>query len=66
VTDYFTQWDKGVPLTQVNEKVLLQFLEQHLITRFGVPSITVFDNVACFYLNVLFEFSLDKGIIMRY
>jgi hypothetical protein len=45
-TDYFTKWAEAIPLTHVNEKVVIQFIEQQLITRFGVPSILVFDNEA--------------------
>jgi hypothetical protein len=33
--DYFTRWLEAIPLTHVNEKVVIQFLEQHIITRFG-------------------------------
>jgi hypothetical protein len=45
-TDYFTKWAEAILLTHVNEKVVIQFIEQHLITRFGMPSVLVFDNVA--------------------
>jgi hypothetical protein len=50
----------------VNEKVVIQFIEQQLITRFGVPSVLVFDNAAYFSSTLLTEFSLDKGIIIKY
>jgi hypothetical protein len=60
------KWVEVVPLTQVNEKVVIQFIEQQLITRFGVPSILVFDNVTYFSSTLLTEFSLDKGIIISY
>jgi hypothetical protein len=53
-------------LTHVNEKVVIQFIEQQLITRFGVPSVLVFYNAAYFSSTLLTEFSLDKGIIIRY
>jgi hypothetical protein len=65
-TDYFTKWAEAIPLTHVNEKVVIQFIEQQLITRFGVPSILVFDNATYFSSTLLTEFSLDKGIIIRY
>jgi hypothetical protein len=41
-TVYFKKWEKAIPLTHVNEKVVIQFIEQKLITRFGVPSVLVF------------------------
>jgi hypothetical protein len=65
-TNYFTKWAEVIPLTHVNEKVVIQFIEQQLITRFGMSSILVFDNVAYFSSTLLIEFSLDKGIIIRY
>jgi hypothetical protein len=65
-TDYFTKWAESIPLTHVNEKVVIQFIEQHLITRFGVPSILVFDNATYFSYTLLTKFSLEKGIIIRY
>jgi hypothetical protein len=64
--NYFTKWAKVVPLTRVNEKVLIQFIEQQLITRFGMPFVLVFYNVTYFSSTLLTEFSLDKGIIIRY
>jgi hypothetical protein len=44
VMDYFTKWEEAIPLTHENEKVVIQFIEQQLITRFGMPSILIFDN----------------------
>jgi hypothetical protein len=64
-TNYFTRWSKDIPLTHVNEKVVIQFLEQHLITRFGVPSVLVFDNASYFSSTPLTTFALEKGIIIK-
>jgi hypothetical protein len=65
-TDYFTKWAEAIPLTHVNEKIVIQFIEQHLITRFGIPSIMVFDNATYFSSTLLIDFALDKGIIIKY
>jgi hypothetical protein len=65
-TNYFTKWAEVVCLAHVNEKVVIQFIEQQLITRFGMPSILDFNNEAHFSSTLLIEFSLDKGIIIRY
>jgi hypothetical protein len=65
-TDYFTKWAEAIPLTHVNEKIVIQFIEQQLITRFGVPSVLAFDNAAYFSSTLLIEFSLDKGIVIKY
>jgi hypothetical protein len=55
-----------VSLTKVNEEVVINFLEQHIITRFGVPTTLVFDNATYFSSLKLIEFSLEKGIILKY
>jgi hypothetical protein len=52
-TDYFTKWVEAIPLTHVNEKIVIQFIEQQLITRFCIPSILVFDNAAYLSSNLL-------------
>jgi hypothetical protein len=65
-TDYFTKWEKAIPLTHVSEKVVIQFIEQNLITRFSVPSVLVFDNATYFSSTLLTEFTLDKGITIKY
>jgi hypothetical protein len=52
-TYYFTKWAEAIPLTHVNEKVVIQFIEQQLITRFGVPSTLVFDNATYFSSTLL-------------
>jgi hypothetical protein len=64
--DYFRKWAEVIPLIHVNENVVIQFIEQQRITRFGIPSIIVFDNSAYFYSRLLTEFDLEKGIIIRY
>jgi len=65
MTNYITTWSEAIPLIHVNEKVVIQFLEQ-IMTRFGVSSILVFDNDAYFFSTLLNEFSLDKIIILTY
>jgi hypothetical protein len=64
--NYFTKWAEAIPLTHVNKKVVIQFIEQQLITRFGMAFVLVFDNIAYFYSTLLINFSLDKGIIIGY
>jgi hypothetical protein len=65
-TEYFTKWAEFIPLTHVNEKVVIKFIEQQLITSLGMPFILVFYNVSYFSSTLLTDFSLDKGIIIRY
>jgi hypothetical protein len=65
-TNYLIKWVEVIPLTHVNKKVVIQFIEQQLIIRFGMPFVLVFDNATYFSSTLLTNFSLDKGIIIRY
>jgi hypothetical protein len=65
-TYHFMKLVESIPLTHVNEKVVIQFIEQELITRFSMPSVLVFYNSSYFSSTLLTNFSLYKGIIIRY
>jgi hypothetical protein len=36
-TDYFTKWAEAIPLTHVNEKVVIQFIEQQVDHKVWCP-----------------------------
>lgn len=60
-TDYFTRWSEAIPLKNVNDIAVIQFLEQHIITKFGMPSVLVFDNASYLESMDITEFALEKG-----
>lgn len=64
--DYFTRWVEAVPLRQVNTNKVIKFLEQNIISRFGIPSNLVFDNASYFSYYELTQFSLEICIKIRY
>ena len=43
-TNYFTRLVEAIPLGKINEDAVLNFLQDHIMTRFGVPISLVFDN----------------------
>ena len=47
-TDYFTRWVEEIPLRKVNEDVVMDFLQDHFMTRFGVLISLVFNNATYF------------------
>ena len=66
VTDYFTRWVEAIPLKAANTNSIISFLESNIVTRFGVPKSLAFDNAS--YLNSidLTQYSLEKGIKVKY
>ena len=65
-TDYFTRWMEAVPLRKVNEDSVIEFLQDHIMTRFGVAISLVFYNASYFSSVKLTAFANEKGIKLQY
>ena len=65
-TYYFTWWVEAIPLHKVIEDVVINFLQENIMTRFGVPISLVFDNESYWSYVKIAEFSYEKGIKLHY
>ena len=65
-TDYFTIWVEAISLYKVNEDAVMDFLQDHIMTRFGVPISLVFYNSTYFYSIRLIAFANERGINLHY
>ena len=65
-TDYFTKWVEAIPTKSATEKVVMDFLEDKIITRFGVPSKIVTDNAKAFCSAEVSSFCFKYGIILSH
>lgn len=65
-TDYFTKWVEAIPLKTTNSKAIIEFIDQFIITRFGVPNTLVFDNASYFSKNPMFEFVIKRAFKLKY
>eukprot|EP00253_Pinus_taeda_P005602 PITA_05602 len=65
-TDYFTKWVEAVPLKTANAEHIIKFIDQFIITRFGLPSALMFDNASYFSGNAMTEFALKRGFKLKY
>ena len=65
-TNYFTRWVEEIPLRKVNEDAVMDFLQNHIMTRFGVPISLVFDNATYFSSIRLTAFANERGIKLHY
>eukprot|EP00253_Pinus_taeda_P006896 PITA_06896 len=65
-TDYFTKWVEVVPLKMANAEHIIEFIDQFIITRFGLPSTLMFDNASYFSGNAMTEFALKRGFKLKY
>eukprot|EP00253_Pinus_taeda_P010837 PITA_10837 len=65
-TDYFTKWVEAVPLKAANSEAIIEFIDQFIITRFGVPTALVFDNASYFSGNSMIDFAIKRGFKLKY
>ena len=65
-TDYFTKWVESIPTKKATEEVVMNFLEDQIITRFGIPSKITTDNAKDFSSHALVEFCFKYGIVLSH
>eukprot|EP00253_Pinus_taeda_P007765 PITA_07765 len=65
-TDYFTKWVEAISLKTSNSEAIIEFIDQFIITRFGVPTTLVFDNASYFSGNAMFDFAIKRGFKLKY
>ena len=53
--DYFSKWAKAVPLREVKKETVVNFIQTHLIYRYGVPRYIITDNGKPFYNRLMIE-----------
>ena len=47
-TYYFTKCIEAIPTRKATDIVIMQFLEEHILSRFGVPRKLITDNASAF------------------
>jgi hypothetical protein len=55
-TDYFTKWIEAIPTRNATETVIMNFLEENILSRFGCPKRIVTDNAPAFKSKRMINF----------
>ena len=56
-TDYFSRWAEAIPLREVKSDNVINFLERHIIYRFGIPRRIMSDNGKAFTSTKIARFA---------
>ena len=51
-THYFTKWVEAIPTRNATDAVIIKFMEENIISRFGCPAIIVADNAQAFMCQI--------------
>ena len=61
-----SKWVEAIPAKNANEKVIMDFIENQIITRFGVPAKITTDNTKAFSSFEFSSFFLKYGITLSH
>jgi len=65
-TNYFTRWVDAIPTRMAIDTVVMKFLEDEIITRFGIPTKITTDNSKSFSSIEIYAFCFNYGIVLSY
>jgi hypothetical protein len=61
-TDYFTKWIEAIPTRNATHQVVMKFLYENILSRFGFPKRIVIDNATTFKADALVDMCKSMGI----
>jgi hypothetical protein len=61
-TDYVTKWIESIPIRNANHTIIINFLYDHIFSKFGCPKILVTDNATAFNDKYFVKLCEDMGI----
>nr|XP_008391259.1 uncharacterized protein K02A2.6-like [Malus domestica] len=61
-TDYFTKWVEAKSYAELTFKEVCNFVEEHIVTRFGVPETIITDNGTIFTAKRFKEYTASLKI----
>ena len=64
--DYFTKWVEAIPTKTATKKVVMYFIEDKIITRFGIPLKITTDNAKAFSSIEMTSFCFKYGITLSH
>ncbi|XP_059629569.1 uncharacterized protein LOC132272434 [Cornus florida] len=63
-TDYFTKWVEAKACKAVDQQTVINFMEQNIIHRFGIPETLISDNATVFRATDVLQFGHNMNIHM--
>lgn len=55
--DYFTKWVEVVHVTNIDQDIMIDFIQIHIMCRYGTPETTTTDQGSMFFGRKVMEFS---------
>jgi len=65
-TDFFTKWVEAIPTRNAIDKVIIDFIEENILSRFGCPHKILTDNAKAFKSKAMGAFCEKNGILLKH
>ena len=64
-TDYFTKWVEAKSYAELTSREVCNFVEENIVTRFGVPETIITDNGTIFVSDRFKEYTSGLNILLE-
>ena len=64
--DYFTKWTEVIPTKKSTDTVIIQFIKENILARFGCPRKIVTDNTQAFKSKKMIQFFEKYNIVLNH
>ena len=64
--DFFTKWVEAIPTRNATYKVIMEFIEENILSRFGCPQKIVTNNAKAFKSKAMEAFCEKNGILLKH
>ena len=65
-TDFFTKWVEAIPTRNANDKVIISFIQENILSRFGCPKKLLTDNAKAFKSKAMVAFCEQNGNVLKH
>ena len=65
-TYFFTKWVEAIPTRNATYKVIINFIQENILSRLGCPKKLVTDNAQDFKSKAMVDFCEKNGIILKH
>ena len=59
--DYFTKWIEAIPLSNIDQEIVIIFIQNHILYRFGIPETITTDQASVFIDRKMVGFANQTG-----
>ena len=65
-TYFFTKWVEAIPTRNATDKVIIEFIQENILSRFGCPRKLLTDNAQDFKYKAMVSFCEKNGIMLKH